>query len=649
MRRLLPIILWSFCILYISFMRGQTPQEIEESACKIIEAEQMAYMRVLQAQTLTSDSTQDYDLRYHRLEWTINPAVKAISGKVTTYFVSLDTMDRIFFDLSDALMVDSVFHRRQKVSFMRPGNDQLRIPLLSQLDPGDLDSVSIYYHGFPESSGFGSFEQSYHEGIPIIWTLSEPYGARDWWPCKQVLGDKIDSVDIMVTTLPGYKVASNGVLVQERDLGGIVKFHWKHRYPITTYLIAIAVTDYRIHQTEVVLDGDSLNLVNYLFPQDFAFKVDRLRKTEQLMMLFDSTLGDYPFMAEQYGHAEFDWPGGMEHQTMSFMGFWDQGLIAHELVHQWFGNKVTCGSWQDIWLNEGFATYMTGLAYLYLSPPEAWDFWIQRTQLNATRQLDGSVYVTDTTELARIFNSTLTYNKGAFVLHMLRWELGHETFFGGVRNYLNDPALQFGYARTPDLQFHLEQASGKDLNEFFADWIYGQGYPTYDLNWKKENDTVFITLYQTQSHPSVDFFEMDVPLQIVGWNGESQIERVYHANSGQTFAIPVDFAVQEVIFDPDKWILSRDNTVTSLESIVEASDFEFSVRGNVWEVSWGVAMPRGSEILFYDLQGRLWNKIDIQPYAKQISGMLPMNIPGVYVIVWFDGQRRISKKFLIVQ
>ncbi|MEL7063105.1 MAG: M1 family aminopeptidase, partial [Bacteroidota bacterium] len=346
-----------------------------------------------------------------------------------------------------------------------------------------------------------------------------------------------------------------------------------------------------------------------------------------------------------YGHAEFDWPGGMEHQTMSFMGFWDQGLIAHELVHQWFGNKVTCGSWQDIWLNEGFATYMTGLAYLYLSPPEAWNFWIQRTQLNATRQPDGSVYVTDTTELARIFNSTLTYNKSAFVLHMLRWELGHETFFEGVRSYLNDPALQFGYARTPDLQFHLEQASNRDLNEFFADWIYGQGYPTYDLNWKKENDTVFVTLYQTQSHPSVDFFEMDVPLQIVGWNGESQIERVYHANSGQTFAIPIDFAVQEVIFDPDKWILSRDNTVTSIAADVEASDFEFRVKGSVWEASWGVARPGGSEILFYDLQGRLWNKIDIQPYAKQVSGMLPMNIPGVYVIVWFDGQRSISKKF----
>ncbi|MEL6133837.1 MAG: M1 family metallopeptidase [Bacteroidota bacterium] len=444
----------------------------------------------------------------------------------------------------------------------------------------------IYYHGVPPSSGFGSFEQAMHADGPVIWTLSEPYGARDWWPCKQVLEDKIDSVDIIVTTLSDYQVAANGVLVDVQELDRIKKYHWKHRYPITTYLIAIAVTNYQIQESKIILSGDTLPFVNYLFPKDFAFKVDRLRRTEQLMALFDSTLGDYPFMEEQYGHAEFEWPGGMEHQTMSFIGFFDQGLIAHELAHQWFGNQVTCGSWQDIWLNEGFATYMTGLAYLYISPPEAWNFWIRRTQLDATSQPDGSVYVDDTTSLSRIFNGNLTYQKGAMVLHMLRWELGHERFFEGVRNYLSDPDLRFGYARTPDLQFHLEQVSGRNLDEFFADWIYGQGYPSYDLNWQRRSDTLFITLHQTQSHVSVDFFEMDIPLQIVGWGGEEQMVRVTHTQSGQVFAVPVDFAVQEVVFDPERWILSRDNVVTSLDQSLSTLDFKFEADTHRWRASW---------------------------------------------------------------
>ncbi|MEZ4921073.1 MAG: M1 family aminopeptidase, partial [Saprospiraceae bacterium] len=447
------------------------------------------------------------------------------------------------------------------MTFSFTGNDNLQINLPAPLPMGILDSLMVDYEGAPNSTGFGSFETTIHAGVPLMWTLSEPYGAKVWWPCKQDLNDKIDSIDVLVTTPMPYRAASNGVLVEEAVSGNTVRYHWRHRYPIPAYLIAFAVTDYATFSDYVYLpDGDSIEILNYVFHPDLIQGQNELSSTVEIMELYNDLFGIYPFADEKYGHAQFGWGGGMEHQTMSFMGGFSYGLQAHELAHQWFGDKVTCGSWEDIWLNEGFATYLTGLTSLYLGTPQEWESWKTNNLNNIISQPDGSVWVDDTTSVGRIFSGRLSYKKGAYVLHMLRWQLGDDAFYQGIQNYLNDPALAYGYARTPDLQQHLEASSGQDLEVFFDQWFYGEGYPSYHAIWEPTSNGIRIQLDQTTSDPSIAFFQMPVPVR-VNASGLDTILRLDHQFSGQVFEIELPDQPLSLEVDPEKWLISGNNTV----------------------------------------------------------------------------------------
>jgi len=159
--------------------------------------------------------TQNYDLKYHRLEWEVDPAILYISGSITSYFIptSVD-FSQINFDLSDNMTVDSVRYHGSPLSFTL-SNDNLQIEFPGIISMGILDSLTIAYQGEPIKTGFSSFDTSSHEGVPVLWTLSEPYGAKNWWPCKQDLIDKIDSIDIIVSTPEQYRVGSNGVLISK--------------------------------------------------------------------------------------------------------------------------------------------------------------------------------------------------------------------------------------------------------------------------------------------------------------------------------------------------------------------------------------------------------------------------------------------------
>jgi aminopeptidase N len=510
-----------------------------------------------------SPFTQNYDLKYHRMEWMIDPGEYFIAGTVTTYFVPTeDDFNEISFDLATVLDVSEVLYHGQTLNFQQLSGNQLKISLPNPLSQGQLDSVSITYEGEPPSSGFGSFGQGTHNGVPALWTLSEPYGAKDWWPCKQDLVDKIDSIDVYVRTPDAYRAASNGLLVGEWAEGNDKVYHWKHRYPIPAYLIAIAVTNYEVYSDFVQVDGgDDIEVLNYVFPEDLNYAQNSTGATVACMELFNDLYGLYPFAEEKYGHAQFGWGGGMEHQTMSFMGGFSHSLQAHELAHQWFGDKVTCGSWADIWLNEGFATYSEGLTYNYGLTSYNFKNWVKSKIDHVTSQPDGSVYVYDTTNVGRIFSGRLSYSKGAMLLHMLRWKLGDDDYFQALRNYLNDPELAFGYARTNDLQYHLEAVSGQDLNEFFDDWLYGEGYPSYTITWgQDELNKVYVEIAQTTSHSSVDFFEMPVPILFEGIFEDSLVV-LNNTAFGQGFQFDLPFEINKVTFDPDYWIVSKGNTV----------------------------------------------------------------------------------------
>ncbi len=507
---------------------------------------------------------KDYDILYHRLALHIDPRQRHMSGKVTSYFKPLiPNFSRISFDLSDSLNVDSVLFHSNKTTFTHARNT-LEITLNGVIAMDKQDSIHVYYSGDPTGNPSRSYERESgraNSSAPIIWTLSQPYGAMEWWPCKQSLYDKIDSLDMEITVPKGNKAAGIGVLASIQEINDSTQtYFWRHRYPITTYLVATAVTNYDSFSDWVTFkNGDSLEILNYVFPENRIYMEEAVKKTIPIMQLFDSLIGTYPFIGEKYGHAEFLRGGGMEHQTMSFMGSWNFGLIAHELAHQWFGNQVTCGSWSDLWLNEGFATYFTLLAREALQDSITWRNVQLGSQERAMRETDESVFVIDTFDVSRLFSSHLTYNKGAQLLRMIQWQIGDSLFYRGLRNYLSSPNLNHGFARTSDLKFHLESTSSKDLSEFFDDWFYGTGNPHYTINWSQKGKVIDIRVNQT-TNGDVDFFEMPIQLRLRNTvNQKSILLNPSSSSFGQSFE--VDFAVDSVDFDPNLWVLATSDVI----------------------------------------------------------------------------------------
>ena len=546
--------------LSISFVLAQ---KRKSSINSIAEAEMKSAAQLMSIQV--NPNTANYDITYHKLEFTINPSVKFVTGKITTTYTALSNMNTITFDFANQLTVSSVKKGTTNLTFVEDTNNQLIITLPSTQTTGTSATIEISYSGVPPANGYDSFVQSTHNGTPIIWTLSEPFGARDWWPCKQDLNDKINNIDVYITNPSQYTAVSNGVQIGAPVVSGANKTtRFSHNYPIPAYLIAIAVTNYQVYNQTAGLTT-LFPIVNYIYPENYNAAVADLSETPAIMNLFETLFEPYPFKNEKYGHAQFSWGGGMEHTTVSFMQNFSRGLIAHELAHQWFGNKVTCGSWNDIWLNEGFATYLAALVIENFDGNAA---FVDEKNIMVdyiTSSPNGNLYLTDTqaTDVNRIFSSRLSYDKGAMVLEMLRFKMGDTAFFQALRNYLSDTNLAYKYAVTTNLKSHLETVYGQSLTEFFNDWVYNQGYPTYTItaqNWGAGQ--VKFTVNQTQSNPSVTYFEMPVPVRVFGANGQQADLILDNTFNGEVILKNVPFPITSVEFDPNKHLISANSSVT---------------------------------------------------------------------------------------
>ena len=515
-------------------------------------------------------NTLNYDVTYHELRFSVDPNVTNpyINGIVKTTFTALSDINAVTFDMATALTVSSVTMNSTSLTFSQ-SNYELNINLPSTVTTGNSATVVITYAGSPPQAE-GAFTRGTHSGTPVIFTLSEPFGARDWWPCKQDLNDKIDSFDMYITCPDTYIGVSNGLLQSSVTSGGFTTRHFRHNYPIPAYLISLNVTNYTTYNIQGGLgtvESPFFPINNYLYPEsNTASNRSSIDNTVPIMNVFEQKFGPYPYRNEQYGHVQFGWGGGMEHTTMSSMGAWNsRSLIAHELGHQWFGNKITCGTWKDIWLNEGLTEYSAGIVVEELDGDAAFVTWKSGKISNITSSTTGAVYLTDTeaTDVNRIFSSRLSYNKGSMVTHMLRWVMGDANFFQALQNYLSDTNLAFGYAVTNDLKGHLEAVHLTSLTEFFNDWIYGQGYPTYTVNAQNWGaGQAKITVSQAQSNASVSFFEMPLEIRLTSAGGLTHDVVVNHTSNAQEFIVPVPFVVTGVTFDPNKHIISRNNVAT---------------------------------------------------------------------------------------
>lgn len=560
--------LYILFLLTASFAKAQTPANALHGDVQpihdIAHYEKQSLQRRLDAQgadgaAAFTIASNNFDIHYYKCNWKLNPEVRYINGNITAHFTIRSASDSIAFDLVNTLTVDSVNYHDTKISYYQSADNGLIIKWPATIGANQKDSVTIFYQGIPVTYGFGNFFQGFHRGAYAIWTLSEPYGAAGWWPCKNGLNDKADSIDINVTIPEGYTTSSNGLLVREETIAGQTTSYFKHRYPIATYLVALAITKYAIAKDSVQLGNLQMPVLMYSFTFDVNYYKPATEQVKKCLVKFSELLGLYPFHQEQYCQTQWGLGGGMEHQTNSYIRDRWPGLVAHELGHQWFGDKVTCGSWQDLWLNEGFASY-TELLYAELLAPSDYNITLTTMINNVTSEPGGSVWVSDTTNFARLFSSRLTYHKGATVVHMLRWVLGDTTFFRGVRSYLDDPAVKYGYARTADLKRAMSTISGKNLDNFFNKWVYGEGYPSYQLTWSQNlNHWATVRLRQTTSHPSVSFYDMPVAIQFKNATRDTTIV-VDHQYSGQEFSVNVGFEADTVLIDPKIRLLTKGNT-----------------------------------------------------------------------------------------
>lgn len=276
-----------------------------------------------------------------------------------------------------------------------------------------------------------------------------------------------------------------------------------------------------------------------------------------MLETFTRLFGEYPFIVEKYGHAQFGGGGAMEHQTMTSTTTFAEDVIAHELGHQWFGDLITCANWQELWLNEGFATYSEALfreaVYGFPSYREHIDARMQSAFL-----APGTLYVQDTSTVSELFRFSRVYAKGAVVLHMLRHVLGDSVFFRCLQEYVRDPSLRFGVATTADLREVCERVSGQSLGYFFDQWVFGEGYPIYSSEQQvmRDGDSYLttVTLYQKASGGSPQFFVMPVDLRLSGGGSDTTVV-VSHQFHGQAFTVRTAWAPDLTVVDPDDWIL----------------------------------------------------------------------------------------------
>jgi hypothetical protein len=350
--------------------------------------------------------------------------------------------------------------------------------------------------------------------------------------------------------------------MQSNTLDGSLRtFHWKTNYPTATYLVSLAIYPYFLYSDwyTPLAGGDPMEVQFFVYPDHYPTVQENYALTVPMIGAFALAFGEYPFVDEKYGHAEFTWGGGMEHQTLTSMGGYSEDLISHELGHQWWGDMVTCADFGHIWLNEGFATWSE--AYW---AEQTYGFDSYQSYMSAAAYYGpGTIYVEDPLN-DNIFDSNLAYNKGSWIVHMLRGVLGDADFFTGLQLYRNNHL--YGSATTEELQAALESVSGRDLDPFFRQWIYGDYFPVYETSWVSGPGAGEITVNIDQIQLDGGLFTMPVPLRITTDLGTVDV-RVENDQISQSFVISVSGNVEGVALDPDRWILRQVHSTVSNASL----------------------------------------------------------------------------------
>jgi aminopeptidase N len=573
MHRTLTLILLWLCILQVPAQQLHSVHKTHGCALHIQEGSE--YENSLNEKWLSA-----YDVKHYHLTLEVSNTSTIIDGSVQVIAEATRKMDTLVLELHDRLVVSAVRfsnsiespdYPAENVLAFEHVNNALFIELDRSRSVGEELRVIIYYGGDAGgSNGFFSGLSNKRDGTygyDVTYTLSEPMHARDWFPVKQVLEDKIDSVTFNIICDSDLLAGSNGLLVETIEDGSKHILIWKTAYPMAYYLISFAVADYRDYSfyAPLSLESDTVLVQNYIYDTDQVLTdwEEEILETGDMITYFSTLLIDYPFSEEKYGHTMAPLGGGMEHQTMTTIQNFNFFLVAHELAHQWFGDYITCGNWQDIWINEGFASYMEYLAAQGLRSQADADNWMDNAMSVALSEREGSVYVPEdeVENEYRLFSYALSYKKGAVLLHMIRFILDDDPlFFQVFKAYLFH--YQNGLATGADFQAILEEESGMDFSAFFKQWYYGEGFPQFKLFWYQKGDSLYI--YSEQSGSSLrvtPLFQVPFELELRFSDGQAQRNRLTQQSNGDDFTIPVEGVVEHIVFDPENQLLKTASVV----------------------------------------------------------------------------------------
>lgn len=645
-------------IIMTSFGQWNTNYNIENKCTHIPQGLDIATLEHLYY--WQSELLYDYDVTFYFLDIEVSNMNTYVEGNVTIHAKSLVEIDTFAIEMIPELTIENIIIKGiQYNNYTREG-DNILIPVTPIMANTNF-SVQIYYNGDPGSTGsLGGLSNAYNESYQkhVTWSLSEPFGAKSWFPVKQDLEDKADSCWVFLTTDSENMAGSQGLLTNTVDLGnGKTRYEWKSSYPIAYYLISFAVSEYQEYNTYAYpeeLNGDSILIQNFIYDAPGCLEQHKsgIDETAGMIELFSDLYILYPFYEEKYGHCLTQLGGGMEHQTMTTLnafGFW---LVSHELGHMWFGDNVTCATWSDIWINEGFATYSNYLAEEFIHGWESGKDFMSATQDRVMVYPGGSTYIPEDqisqsmNDVWRIFSGRLSYDKGAVIVHTLRHEIQDDDLFFAVLGTFQEE-FSDSTATGEDFRAVAEDVTGINFERFFEQWYYGQGYPTYDIEYYMSEDSLHLTITQTASTTATTYFEMLMEYKLKFTNGTDTVVKLMQTGNINEFVVYTGNDVEDIVIDPEEWTMEKTGSIAV--SIEETESPVYFTIGpvpvsDILNIYFLNSSSKQKEIRVIDLSGKT---ISTQyTYENAFKCNASDLSHGIYIVQISDGQNILIRKFV---